>query len=117
MSDQPQREERRTAQRRKADRKAQEHLNRIRNTTPGLGRIYRLDDVRTVLATDALLAEHDGDHDIATELEALALFVERIEHDLITHRQAVHNEHTRKGGRVDYKRGKYDPENWRGPRP
>ena len=111
------REERRIAQRRKADRKAREHLNRIRNTTPGLGRIYRLDDVRTVLATDAMLADKDGELNFADDLRALALFVERMEYDLVAHRAAVRNEHTRKGGHVDYKRGKYDPENWRGPRP
>ena len=100
----------------KQNRKLIERLNRISNLCIGNQRIYKLNEVVMTLETDALIAFTDGETEVAQHMTGLALFVERIAYDLGGQRLAIRNEQPRVG-RVDYTAGKFDPDNWRGPRP
>jgi len=101
----------------KHNRKLVEHINRISNLCIGNQRIYQLDEVVVTLETDAELATQDNETEVAEHLTNLALFVARLAYDLADLRLAIRNEPRRETGRVDYTAGKYDPENWKGPRP
>ncbi len=101
----------------KQNRKLVERLNRISNLCIGNQRVWKLNEVVTTLKTDAVLALEDGEKEVAQHLVALALYVERLEYDLGKLRLAIRDEQPRNVARVDYVAGKYDPENWRGPRP
>lgn len=101
----------------KHNRKLVERINRISNLCIGNQRIYRIDEVVVTLETDSELAREDGETEVALHLSDLALFMERIAYDLGDLRLAIRDEQPKNVGRVDYTTGKYDPDNWRGPRP
>lgn len=98
-------------------RKSTEHLNRIRNNIVGNQRIYYLDTIAVTLSTDAELARQDGEELVAVDLEKQALFIQRLQYDLRKQHTAINDLKPKRVGRVDYAAGKYDPDNWGGPRP
>jgi len=101
----------------KKNRKLQERLNRISNLTPGNQRIWNLDAVADTLEIDLEIALEGREIEAARQLKDQALFVRRFAWDMGELRLAVRGEPRKKIGRVDYVAGKYDPDNWKGPRP
>lgn len=101
----------------KKNRKLQERLNRIANLTPGKRRIWDLSGVADTLEIDVEIAIDSKEPEAAKQLKAQALFTRRFAWDMGELRIAVHGESRKKTGRVDYVAGKYDPDNWKGPRP
>jgi len=111
--------------------KDQQKLNRIRNLTIGRSRCYELDRLAMELEVEAdlIVEEYDfmkhpltgKDHiepagvdrvlaiERFNQLKADALYLRRLEYDLLSLNNAV-NDHTSRAG-------KYDPDNWRGERP
>jgi hypothetical protein len=109
----------------KKNRKLQERLNRIDNVMIGNTRIWELDRLAMEqdVEADVLSAKWGFDVGVTAITEqgraaqtrvdayrADALFIRRFEWDLGQLHVAV------KGG-TDRKGGKYDPANWKGPRP
>jgi hypothetical protein len=109
----------------KQNRKLQERLNRIDNVMIGNTRIWELDRIAMELDVDAdILSARWGfnvgvtpiteqgwaAHKRLEQFRDDALYIRRLEWDLGQLHVAV------KGG-TDRKGGKYDPANWKGPRP
>jgi hypothetical protein len=95
----------------KLERKQRDDLNRIAKLIPGSHRIWELSRIAVELEAEAdslknlALADPDG-------LRNDALFLRRLEYDLVSMREAVGRPVRGSGNR------KYDPTQWpRGPRP
>jgi len=76
----------------KQERKLQDRLNRIAKLTPGKRRIYELMRIGCDFETEADMAKETGiavTTDMAKQLKADALFVNRLAHDLLTLRVEV----------------------------
>lgn len=97
----------------KAERKLTDRLNRIRKHLPSAERIWNLERIAVELEAEAEMMRKAGDpHQDPDGLEKDALFLRRMEYDLITLREAIGE--TVRGGN----NRKYDPNQWpRGPRP
>ena len=91
-------------------RKLFDKLNRIKNLTPGQHRCWKLGEVRDELQISLDMEEV---HPEAREkIEGLVLFIERLQHDLLTLNAVVHDKKDRDG-----RPSRNDPNNWRGERP
>lgn len=98
---------------RKQARKLQDQLNRYNNIIPGTQRIWNLDRIAMELEAEAERLRDEGvPHSDPEGLERDALFIRRLEYDLITLREAMGREVR------GTKNRKYDPSQWpRGERP
>ena len=99
----------------KAERKLTDRLNRVANLFPGKRRIWELDRIGDELNNEAdiFAAGGAGLAPEALELHADALLIHRLAWDLMEIRDVL------RGGQrdTDIEPSKYDPANWRGPRP
>jgi len=102
---------------RKRANKLQERINRVAKLVPGNQRIWYFDKVAMSLSVDAELSREAGVMDVAADLEEQVLFVRRFAWDMGELRDVVRGNPRKKVDRVDYEAGKYDPDNWKGPRP
>ena len=91
-------------------RKLWDRLNRIKNLTPGTTRIWRLGEVRDELQIS--LDMGDVHPDSRERIEALVLFIERLQFDLHILNEVVHEKKARDG-----RPSRNDPTNWLGERP
>lgn len=97
----------------KTERKLQDQLNKVRKHLPAAQRIWNLDRIAMEMEAEADTLEEAGDQNQDPDgLRADALYLRRLEYDLITLREAIGQ--TVRGGN----NRKYDPSQWpRGPRP
>ena len=97
----------------KKARKLQDQINRYNKLIPGSERVWNLERIAIELDAEAdRLREEEVPHSDPDGLERDALYLRRLEHDLISLREAM--------GRAPRgsKNRKYDPTQWpRGPRP
>ncbi len=84
-----------------------ERLARVRKLVPGRQRIYKLNELSAMLYYDA---GEESDEQYAKKLNDYALYVERLQWDLMKLRDVVRGDERMKGN-------KYDPANWIGERP
>lgn len=98
---------------RKEAQKTQDRLNRVHKLLPGATRIWNLDRIAIELEAEAeCLREENVPYADPEGLERDALYLRRLEYDLISLREAL-GRHVRGS-----KNRKYDPSQWpRGPRP
>ena len=119
------------------NRKLQERINRIKNTMIGNTRIWVLDRLAMECETEADLIDQSCVENLASQNEddiwfsderaakyeqaqqhrADALFLRRLKYDLRNQHTAINDLKVKRVRDVDYVTGKYDPDNWRGPRP
>ena len=98
----------------KAERKLQDRLNRIKKLTPSRRRIYELDRIAEELHIEAdVRDEHDRPTDEIDALLTDSLILSRLAWDLMELRDTVRGSPRREGAELS----KFDPDNWRGPRP
>ena len=98
----------------KAECKLQDRLNRIANLTPGKRRIYELDRIAEALQIEAdVRDEHDRPTDEIDALLTDSLILSRLAWDLMELRDTVRGSPRLENAELS----KFDPDNWRGPRP
>ena len=98
----------------KAERQLQDRLNRVANVFPGKRRLWELARIGEELRIEAdVRDEQDRPTDEIDALLADALLIHRLAWDLMEIRDVL------RGGQrgTDVALSKYDPANWRGPRP
>lgn len=112
----------------KQNRRLQERLNRIAKFVPGRGRLNVFDRLVMDLRVHAIEIEETPGHDDLPAMKQVALmkqaaqyrkdalFLQRFEWDMRRLRDTVRDE-PRREARINYTTGKYDHDNWEGPRP
>ena len=95
------------------ERRLQHEMNRLHNLVPGASRIWELTRIAVEMYAEAQRLEDEAVPGADPEgLRKDALFIERLEYDLISMREAIGRPVRGTANR------KYDPTQWgRGPRP